>query len=336
MSRTALITGISGQDGFYLAQELIAAGYRVAGTVRSLALKTDRLQNLSLGAGIELAELDFLDLTKVQSVLDSIRPDIIFNLAAVSSLARSESHPSRTQQVNGLAPLHILDLALEMNSSVRFVQASSSLVFSPDATSPLSEGSPRGPDTHYGRAKLFADTALAEVRMRGAFASSALLFNHESPLRPDRFVSQKIVTGLLRLKAKTDEVMQLGLFDDARDWSHASDFATAFHLISELNEPGEFVFASGSSHTVRDWLAHTAEAIGFKPQFHGSGQNEHLTCARSGRVLARVSTGLIRTDEPLPRVGDNRKLRKKALWSPRFTFETLVEDMVRSATDRFV
>ncbi len=335
MGRRALITGIGGQDGAYVARCLLSRGYKVFGTVRSIGNAPRNLDELGIEADVRLSEMDLSDFRQMSSVLEEVDPDLIFNLAGVTNLAASEGNPKAASLLNKQAPLHLFETAMGRNPTIRLFQASSALVFAPFAPAPQTETSERRPDTHYGIAKHEVDMALRSMRHIGIFACSGILFNHESPIRPETFVSQKIIKGLARLKNGGEDCLELGLFDDQRDWSHAADFANAMVGVMEGGNPGEFVFASGELHTVRDWLILGSKFLGLNVTLDGDGESETLICRDTCRTLARVQHRFVRSDYgKTPRVGNPAKLQETLNWSAKYSFADLVEDMVRAELTR--
>ncbi len=335
MGRRALILGVGGQDGAYVARCLVSRGYKVFGTVRELGDVPRNLGELGVESDVRLSELDLCDFGKMSAVLEEVDPDLIFNLAGVTNLSASEGNPEATAFVNKDAPLRLFETAMGRNPSIRLFQASSALVFAPYAPAPQTEASERRPDTHYGNAKHEVDMALRSMRKVGVFACSGILFNHESPIRPETFVSQKIIKGLAQIKNGGTDCLELGLFADQRDWSHAADFANAMVGVMEGGNADEFVFASGELHSVRDWLVLGSQFLGLNATLDGDGESETLICRDTGRTLARVQHRFVRTDNAkTPRVGNPAKLQETLNWSAKYSFADLVEDMVRAELAR--
>lgn len=333
MSERALITGVTGQDGAYLAKELLQYGYEVFGSVRSETSSLNNLIRLGIDDRVRLVKLDIGRPEQFPGVLDEVRPDVMFNLAAISSLGRSEANRELTFQTNATGPISLFQTAIETNGGVRLFQASSALVIAPNAAPPLDELSPRQADTFYGQAKHTVDQVLKAYRANGIHASNAILFNHESPLRQRHFVSQKIVSGLFDLANGSEAPIELGLFSDQRDWSHASDFAVAMRLVTEADTGDEYVFSSDKLHTVRDWICLAGHALGFDVVVSGEGVSETAVCRRTGQILAKVSSEFVRERAEHVRLGNSQKLRRITGWKPAYSFERLVEDMVRAKID---
>lgn len=330
--RRALITGISGQDGAYLARELLNRGLRVYGTIRSEKASLQNLDSLGVREKVELFPFDYSAVFSPTELLQKIQPDLIYNLAALSSLSLSEADRELTLRVNYESPLTLFQAALEQNNEARLFQASSALVFSgTDQPLLMNEHSERHPETCYALAKNLLDTELSKLRSQGAFASTGIMFNHESPLRGQGFVSQKIVCGLAKIKTGKGEAVQLRSFDDARDWSHAEDFVRSIAMISFSATASDWVISSGTLHTVWDWIRLAALHLGFDPERRYEEEQDIAICHKTGKVLA---TAPLRNDypkKPLYRIGDSSRLRNELGWRPDFTFERMVREMTDHA-----
>ncbi len=331
--RRVLITGIAGQDGAYLARLLLRQGATVFGAARATS-NLWRLKALDIRDRLHFLPFDLSDPDTFDACLKAANPTEIYNLAAVSSLGDSEAEAERTRLLNYQGPLELIQRALDHNPEVRIFQASSALVFGRASEAPQTELTPRAPDTAYGEAKLALDEALEAFRLGGAFAVSGILFNHESPLRAEHFVSQKIMMGLAALARGAEQPIELRAFDHVRDWSHAEDFVRAMTMSLQLSEPASWVFASGEAHTVRDWLALAAPVFGFEPEYRIDGDREVSVCRRSGRVLAIAGHGEPFAEPGTPRIGSAKAFKAASGWVPNYGFSDLVEDMATAAKAR--
>ena len=332
--KNVLITGVAGQDGAYLARLLIGLGYLVFGGVRTLNTDLWRLNWLGIREQVHIVPMNLGDAKQLQSAVRAIAPDIIFNLAAVSSLELSEANQGVTQNINFEAPKIIFRTAFQLNPEVKLVQASSALVFGSSAASPQNEWTPRNPDTFYGQAKLLMDLEIESLRCEGAFASSAILYNHESELRGSQFVSQKIVTGLSELAVGKGRAVRLGGLDDIRDWSFAVDIVMGMYLAVLADQPETFVLASGTGRKVREWVEISADTLGFNLVWEVHDGREVGVCRTSGSTLVEIDPGLVRAETGALRIGDSSKAQHLLNWCPKTSFEELVRTMTEAASQR--
>lgn len=310
-TRVALVTGVTGQDGSYLAELLLDSGYRVVGTTRSR--KPDRLSRIAhIVDRIELVEADLLDQHQIGRLLEQAEPSEIYNLAARASSADLNSDPVATGEVNGLAVTRLLEAVRVVNPRIRFFQALSSELFGFPGVSPQSESTPFSPVNTYAAAKLYAYWAVRIYRERhGLHASSGILFNHESPRRDIHFVTRKITRAVALIRAGRQKRLELGSLDARRDWSFAGDFVRAMLLIIGHPQPDDYVLASGVAHSVREFCE-----IAF---VHAGLDYRHLV---------EVTPDLARTSDPQNRVGDPRKAESRLGWKRQVTFEGLISMMV--------
>jgi len=323
-ARTALITGITGQDGGYLAELLTGKGYRVSGLVRS-GSPTPPL------AGVDLVEGDLTDRDSLARALDRIAPDEVYNLASQSQVGVSFEKPEWTADVNGMGALRLLELLYgEGGSDTRFFQAGTAEVFAPSA-SPVCETAPFGPRNPYAAAKLFAQRMVAIYRdHHDAHASTGILFNHESPRRSPRFVTRKITLGVAALRKGAAEPLTLGNLDAERDWGDARDFAEAMWLMLQAATPDDYVIATGTAHRVRDFVATAFAAVDIRIVWEGTGTDETGRCARTGRLLVTVDPRFYRRHDEAAVAGDASKARAQLGWVPKRGFEELVREMVET------
>jgi len=312
----ALITGITGQDGSYLAEFLLARGYQVTGLRRrSSTQNLHRIQHLS---GLSLVEGDLTDLASLVRVLDETQPDEVYNLAAQSFVGSSWQQPLATSDITGLGVLRLLEAIRTVNPRIRFYQASSSEMFGKAQTVPQHEGTPFYPRSPYGVAKLFGHWITVNYRESyGIFACSGILFNHESPRRGLEFVTRKISDGVARIKLGLARELRLGNLEARRDWGFAGDYVEAMWLMLQQPEPKDYVIATGETHTVREFVELAFAHVGLD-------WRDHVV----------VDPALFRPAEVDLLVGDASRARRELGWRPRVDFPTLVAMMVDADLER--
>ena len=339
--KKALITGITGQDGAYLAQFLLEKGYEVHGIKRrSSSFNTERIDHLysdphAQGRRLILHYGDLTDATNLIRVIQGVRPDEIYNLAAQSHVAVSFETAEYTANADAIGTLRLLEAIriLGLEKTTRFYQASTSEMFGKVQEIPQRETTPFYPRSPYGVAKLYAHWITVNYREAyGLFACSGILFNHESPIRGETFVSRKITRGLARIEAGLDACLYLGNLDARRDWGHARDYVRAQWLMLQQQEPDDFVIATGLQYSVRDCVQRAARCLGIDLQWRGTGIDEQGIDPRSGKVIVRVDPRYFRPTEVDTLLGDATKARDKLGWKPEVTFDELVAEMV--AADR--
>ncbi|MGY1781225.1 GDP-mannose 4,6-dehydratase [Geodermatophilus sp. SYSU D01036] len=312
----ALVTGVSGQDGGYLAEQLVAAGHLVHGTVTGADGEQLPPHLAALGDHLVLHHADLRDPTSLTALVDEVGPDWVFNLAGASSVAASWSDPVGTLDVNGRAVLALLEHLYRRagaGTPVRVVQASSGEVFAGNAGRPVTEDSPVSPVNPYGAAKAVAHQAVGMFRARGLHASSLVLFNHESPRRPERFVTRKITRGVAAIAAGRADRLVLGNLDVWRDWGWAPDYTAAMLLAVEAPEADDYVVATGQAHSLRDLVAAAFAEVGIG----------------DWAPLVGSDPGLVRPADAEVLVGDSARLRERLGWAPTVGFEEMVATMVR-------
>lgn len=330
--KTAFITGITGQDGAYLAELLLSRGYEVHGLVRWDCVDgTQRLQNL----GLENIHLHFGDLTdanNITALIKDIWPDEIYNLAALSHVQVSFQTPASAFDVNAKGTLNILDSIrlLEMQDYVRVYQASSSEMFG-SSLPPQNEDTKMEPCSPYGAAKLAA-YHLAKIYRDsyGIFVSNGILFNHESPLRGEDFVTRKIARAAAMIEAGRQERLSLGNLESVRDWGHARDYVEGMHRMLQHTSPDDFVLATGEAHSVRECAERAFAHIGMKIQWRGSGLEECGIDARTGRIVIGIDAALFRPKEVHYLLGDAAKARRVLGWRPKVSFDALIGEMINA------
>ena len=336
--KTALIAGVTGQDGSYLAEFLLARGYRVHGLVRRSSLpNTGRIGHLLPvpgrdGNGLALHDGDLSDGASLVRAVAKVRPDEIYNLAAMSQVAVSFETPEYAGNVDGLGTLRLLEAvrALGMEKTVRFYQASTSELFGLVRETPQRETTPFHPRSPYACAKLYAYWTVVNYREAyGVYACNGILFNHESPRRGETFVTRKITRGLARISLGLQDCLYLGNLNSLRDWGHARDYVEAQWLMLQQDEPDDYVIASGEQHSVRDFVNAAAGEIGLEISWRGKGLEETGTDQR-GRVVIRVDARHFRPAEVETLLGDPSKAREKLGWRPKVGFGELVAEMMRA------
>jgi GDPmannose 4,6-dehydratase len=337
MSRTALITGVTGQDGAYLAELLLDKGYVVHGMKRRTSLfNTERIDHLYqdphvAGRRFILHHGDMTDSTSVLRILQAVQPDEIYNLAAQSHVAVSFEEPEYTANSDALGPLRVLEAIriLGLQAKSRFYQASTSELFGKVQQTPQNEATPFYPRSPYGVAKLYAHWITVNYREAyGLYACNGILFNHESPIRGETFVTRKITRALARIKLGLQDCLYLGNLNARRDWGHARDFVQAQWLMLQQPEPMDFVIATGVQRSVRDFVDAAARELGIALQWRGKGADEKGYDA-SGACIVAIDPRYFRPTEVDTLLGDASQARAILGWQPKVSFEELVAEMAR-------
>jgi GDPmannose 4,6-dehydratase len=335
--RKALITGITGQDGAYLAEFLLDKGYEVHGIKRRASLfNTDRIDHLyrdphERNVRLKLHYGDLTDATNLIRVIQQVRPDEIYNLAAQSHVAVSFETPEYTANADALGTLRILEAIriLGLDRTTRFYQASTSEMYGKVQEIPQKETTPFYPRSPYGAAKVYGYWITVNYREAyGLYACNGILFNHESPIRGETFVTRKITRGLARIHEGLDECLYLGNIDSLRDWGHARDYVRAQWLVLQQDEPDDFVIATGEQHSVREFVTLAGVQLGYAIEWQGEGVEEIGVDRNSGKVLVRIDPRYFRPAEVDTLLGDNSKARTRLGWTPEVSFGTLVQEMV--------
>jgi len=335
MSKVALVTGITGQDGAYLAEFLLAKGYEVHGIKRRTSLfNTDRIDHLYQDPHVSNRRFilhygDMTDSSSLVRIIQQVQPDEIYNLAAQSHVAVSFEEPEYTANSDALGALRMLEairiLGLEKKS--RFYQASTSELYGLVRETPQKETTPFYPRSPYGVAKLYAYWITVNYREAyGLFACNGILFNHESPIRGETFVTRKITRALARIKLGLQDCLYLGNLDARRDWGHARDYVEAQWLILQQPQPEDFVIASGIQHSVRDFVDLAARKLGMNLKWSGKGLDEKAVDG-AGRARVAVDPRYFRPAEVETLLGDPSKAKSKLGWSAKVSFEQLVGEM---------
>src|SRR5882672_5150814 len=335
--RVALLTGVTGQDGAYLSEYLLGLGYTVHGIKRrSSSFNTARIDHLyedphTGNVPFLLHYGDMTDSTNLIRLMQQIRPTEIYNLAAQSHVGVSFESPEYTANADAIGVLRLLEAIriLGLSKKTRFYQASTSELYGLVREVPQKETTPFYPRSPYGVAKLYAHWITVNYREAyDMFACSGILFNHESPIRGETFVTRKITRALARIHEGLESCLYLGNLDSQRDWGHARDYVRAQWLILQQPQPEDFVIATGEQHSVRDFLARAAAELGIKVEWRGGGLEEQGVDSGTGRVLVRIDPRYFRPTEVDALLGDATKARTKLGWKPQISFASLVREMV--------
>jgi GDPmannose 4,6-dehydratase len=339
LSKTALITGITGQDGAYLAELLLDKGYAVHGIKRRASLfNTDRIDHLyqdphERDVRLTLHYGDLTDATNLIRIVQQVQPDEIYNLAAQSHVGVSFETPEYTANSDALGTLRILEAIriLGLEKKTRFYQASTSEMYGKVQEIPQTESTPFYPRSPYGAAKVYAYWITVNYREAyGLYACNGILFNHESPIRGETFVTRKITRGLARIKEGLQDTLHLGNLDALRDWGHARDYVKAQWLMLQQPEAEDFVIATGEQHSVREFVSRAAAELDMHIEWQGSGVGEQGIDSSSGRPLVKIDERYFRPTEVETLLGDPAKARQKLGWHAETSFDALVKEMVAS------
>lgn len=338
MAKTAIVTGITGQDGAYLTELLLDKGYQVTGTFRRV-VSTNFWRIESLGIrdhpNLTLAELDLTDMGAMIRLLHTAEPDEVFNLAAQSFVGVSFDQPMTTSQITGIGALHLLEAIRIVNPGIRFYQASTSEMFGKVQTIPQCETTPFWPRSPYGVAKLYAHWMTINYRESyDIFGASGILFNHESPLRGLEFVTRKITDGVARIKHGKLDCLELGNLDARRDWGFAKDYVDGMWRMLQVNTPDTYVLATNRTKTVRDFVGMAFRSAGIELRFDGEGENETAVDVETKRSLVRINPKFYRPAEVDLLIGDASKARADLGWEPQTTLEQLCGMMVEADLER--
>jgi len=338
MAHTAIITGITGQDGAYLAQLLLDKGYTVYGTYRRAASTNFwRIDELGIKThpNFHLVEYDLTDLGATIRLLQKTEATEVYNLAAQSFVTVSFDQPMTTAQITGLGPLNLLEAIRIVNPKIRFYQASTSEMFGKVQAIPQTEETPFYPRSPYGVAKLYAHWMTINYRESyGIFGCSGILFNHESPLRGLEFVTRKITDGVARIKLGKLDCLELGNLDAKRDWGYAKDYVEGMWRMLQADVPDVYVLATGRTETVRDFVRMAFKAAGITVEFKGSAADETAVDTATGKTVMRVNPKFYRPAEVDLLIGNPAKAKAKLGWEPKTTLEELCQMMVEADLKR--
>lgn len=327
--KKAFITGITGQDGSYLAEFLLEKGYDIYGLIRRTSLDPlMRIDHLAVPRRVKLLYGNLRDSSSIRRALEEVQPDEIYNLASQSDVGISFKVPEETFEVNYYGVGRLVNEAIRLNKKVKIYQASTSEMFG--KTKPQqSEKSPFSPVSPYGEAKLKAheDFVVGYRERHNIFVCSGILFNHESPRRGEHFVTRKTTISLSKIKLGLQDCLELGNLDARRDWGYAGDYVKAMWQILQQKKPDDFVIATGKSHTVRELVNATASALGIQLRWSGRGVNE-VAKDNQGRIRVKINPAFYRPNEVYYLEGDSSKARRRLGWKPETSFEELVEMMI--------
>jgi GDPmannose 4,6-dehydratase len=333
-TKRALITGITGQDGAYLAQLLLEKGYEVTGTYRrTSSVNFWRIAELGIETHpkLKLVEYDLTDLGSSIRLLQAGNFDEIYNLAAQSFVGVSFDQPVTTAGITGIGPVYLLEAIRIVNPKIRFYQASTSEMFGKVQAIPQVEDTPFYPRSPYGVAKLYAHWMTVNYRESyGIFGSSGILFNHESPLRGREFVTRKITDSVAKIKLGQLDVLELGNMDAKRDWGFAKEYVEGMWRMLQADQPDTFVLATNRTETVRDFVSLAFKAIDVQIEWKGEAENEVGRCAATGKELVRVNPRFYRPAEVELLIGDPAKATRELGWKPMTTLEELCQMMVEA------
>lgn len=332
--KRAIVTGITGQDGAYLAEILLEKGYEVYGTYRrSASVNFWRIEELGIATheNLHLVEYDLTDASASVRLVSEVRPQEIYNLAAQSFVGVSFEQPLATAHITGLGAVHLLEAIRIVDSSIRFYQASTSEMFGKVQAIPQDENTPFYPRSPYGVAKLYAHWMSINYRESyGIFATSGILFNHESPLRGREFVTRKITDSVAKIALGKLDGLELGNLDAKRDWGYAKEYAEGMWRMLQASEPDTFVLATNETYTVRSFVEKAFATQGIKLAWEGSGESERGMDTKSGRCLVRVNPKFYRPAEVDLLIGNPSKAKEILGWQPRVKLDELCEMMVEA------
>jgi GDPmannose 4,6-dehydratase len=336
--KVALITGVTGQDGAYLAELLLGKGYIVHGVKRRASLfNTDRIDHLYQDPHVDNKNFilhygDLTDSTNLIRIIQQTQPDEIYNLAAMSHVAVSFETPEYTANADGLGTLRILEAIriLGLEKKTKFYQASTSELYGLVQETPQKETTPFYPRSPYAVAKMYAYWITVNYREAyGIYACNGILFNHESPIRGETFVTRKITRALARIKLNLQDCLYLGNLDSLRDWGHAKDYVEMQWLMLQQDKPEDFVIATGVQYSVRDFVNTAAKELGISVRWQGTGVDEKGYDDATGKCIVQVDPRYFRPTEVETLLGDPTKAKQKLGWTPKITFHELVAEMVR-------
>ncbi|HEX7650166.1 MAG TPA: GDP-mannose 4,6-dehydratase [Noviherbaspirillum sp.] len=335
---TAVITGITGQDGAYLAELLLGKGYKVVGTYRrTSSVNFWRIEELGIDKhpNLALVEYDLTDLGSSIRLLQTTGATEVYNLAAQSFVGVSFDQPATTAQITGLGPLNLLEAIRIVNPKIRFYQASTSEMFGKVQEIPQRESTPFYPRSPYGVAKLYAHWMTINYRESyDIFGSSGILFNHESPLRGREFVTRKITDSVAKIRLGKLDVLELGNMDAKRDWGYAKEYVEGMWRMLQADEPDTFVLATNRTETVRDFVTMAFKAADIQLEWLGRGEQETAVDAANGKTLVRVNPKFYRPAEVDLLIGNPERAKEKLGWEPKTTLEQLCQMMVQADLKR--
>tara|TARA_R110001583_G_scaffold169859_1_gene323090 strand:+ start:17274 stop:18311 length:1038 start_codon:yes stop_codon:yes gene_type:complete len=334
VSKVAVITGITGQDGAYLAALLLEKGYKVYGTYRrTSSVNFWRIEELGIkkNPNLHLIEYDLTDLSSSIRMMEEIKPDEVYNLAAQSFVGVSFDQPITTAEITGLGPVNLLEAIRIVNPKIRFYQASTSEMFGKVQEIPQRESTPFYPRSPYGVAKLYAHWMVINYRESyNIFATSGILFNHESPLRGQEFVTRKITDTVAKIKLGKQDVLELGNMDAKRDWGFAKDYVEGMWRMLQADKADSYVLATNRTETVRDFVTMAFKSADIALKWSGSEESEIAIDKTTGKVVVKVNPKFYRPAEVELLIGDPAKAKRDLGWEPKTTLEELCQMMVEA------
>ena len=337
MAKTALITGISGQDGSYLAELLLEKGYNVHGIVRRASLfNRERIEHLHSHPNMKLHYGDLTDSSNLNRILEKVEPTEIYNLAAQSHVQVSFEVPEYTAEADAVGSLRLLDAIKDTGLKARFYQASTSELYGKVQEVPQTEKTPFYPRSPYAVAKLYAFWIVVNYRESyGLHASNGILFNHESPRRGENFVTRKITLGVAKIRAGLQEHITMGNIDARRDWGFAGDYVRMMWMMLQQDQPDDYVVATGEMHSVREFIEKSFALTGIDIAWEGKDEKEKGIDKKTGKVVVQIDPKFYRPAEVEQLLGNPAKAKEKLNWEPEVKFEQLVEMMVRADCEKF-
>jgi len=333
--KKAFITGVTGQDGSYLAELLLEKGYDVVGLDRRCS-ERDYWRLGETKNKIKIIEGDLMEYESLRRIIEQEQPDEIYNLAAQSHVGASFKTPLTTLDMTGKSVWILLEVIRAVNPRIKFYQASTSELFGGDpGTEPQSEITPFNPHSPYAIAKLAAFHMVKLYREAyGIFACNGILFNHESPRRGEDFVTRKVTVAAARIKNGKQDHLELGNMDAKRDWGFAGDYVEGMWMIMQQDKPDDFVLSTGETHTVREFVEESFRVLGYEIEWEGKGENEIGKDKSSGKVLVKINPEFFRPGEVPLLLGDNSKAKKVLGWEPKVTFKKLAEMMIKDDLEK--
>ena len=329
MKKTALITGVSGQDGAYLAELLLSKNYKVVGADRRSARDDKwRLRELGIENKIIIEDFELSEINNIKRLFKKYKFDEVYNLAAQSFVGTSFSNPILTSDVTGLGVLRILEVIKNLKKKPKFYQASSSEMFGDVLETPQKINTPFNPVSPYANAKLFAHFSTTNYRKAyGIYGVSGICFNHESPLRGEEFITRKITSGLAKIKYGKLSCLEVGNIDAKRDWGYAKDFVKAMWLGLQAKKPRDYVIATGKTHTVRNFINEALKHFDFETYWVGKNENEKLKLKKNNKTIIKINKKFYRPNEVHKLLGNSNETRKILKWKPSVSFKELVKIM---------
>ena len=335
MKKTALITGVSGQDGAYLAEFLLKKNYKIIGTDRRSARSDNwRFRRLGIQNKIIFEEMELGEIYEIQRIFKKYKFNEVYNLAAQSFVGTSFRSPLNTANITGLGTLRILETIRSTNPKIKFYQASSSEMFGDILEKKQKETTPLNPQSPYAISKVFSHYLTQNYRKSyGLFATSGILFNHESPLRGEEFVTRKIIIGLVKILKGEINYFELGNIYAKRDWGYAKEYVEAMWKMLQMKKPDDYVISTGRTYSIKDFINKATKYLKMKVVWRGSGLNERLINLKNNKTIIKINPKNFRPAEVNILIGDSRKAHKILKWKPKTNFEQLIKIMIDEEID---